>query len=134
MLEHISAHHRMLVLSNTNAIHFDMVRQNYPWLRHFDHLVLSYEVKAMKPAPAIYHAAIERSGCPPEECFFTDDIAGVCGGRAQRRHRRRQFESCAQLRGELSARGDSLAMITDLVQIKVLGEKKRPENSAFAAI
>ena len=105
MLEHISAHHRMLVLSNTNAIHFDMVRQNYPWLRHFDHLVLSYEVKAMKPAPAIYQVAIEHSGCRPEECFFTDDIAAYVEGARKEGIDAVQFQSCAQLQGELSARG-----------------------------
>ena len=50
-------------------------------LRHFHELVLSYEVKAMKPQPEIYHEAPSRSaGCRPEECFYTDDIAGIRGG------------------------------------------------------
>jgi len=53
LLAGIGERYRLLVLSNTNAIHFAMVRQSYPMLRHFDDFVLSYEVKAMKPAPAI---------------------------------------------------------------------------------
>jgi putative hydrolase of the HAD superfamily len=51
-----------------------MVRDTYPHVRHFDHWVLSHEVKAMKPSPVIYAAAIEHARARPEECFFTDDI------------------------------------------------------------
>ena len=63
-----------MLVSNTNAIHFEMIRENYPLLRHFDALILSYEVQAMKPSPRIFEAAVRAAGCLPEECFFTDDI------------------------------------------------------------
>ena len=49
-------------------------------LRHFHDLVLSYEVKAMKPQPEIYQAALDMAGCRPEECFYTDDIAAYVEG------------------------------------------------------
>src|ERR1035438_3107315 len=75
MLEGLAARYRLVLLSNTNAIHFEMVRKNYPLLRHFHELVLSYEVKAMKPNPRIFREAVARAGCRPEECFYTDDIA-----------------------------------------------------------
>jgi glucose-1-phosphatase len=100
----IGARYRMLVLSNTNAIHFEMVRRNYPILRHFHDLVLSYEVKAMKPSPAIYQAAIARAQCRPEECFFTDDIPAYVEGARQQGIDAVQFESCEQLMRELAAR------------------------------
>ena len=29
----------------------------------------------MKPQPEIFQVAMERAGCRPEECFYTDDIA-----------------------------------------------------------
>jgi len=105
LLEGIAARYRMLVLSNTNAIHFDMVRQSYPLLRHFHGLVLSYEVKAMKPAPAIYHEAIARAQCRPEECFYTDDIAAYVEGARREGIDAVQFESQAQLERDLAARG-----------------------------
>ena len=41
MLEGVAARHRMLLLSNTNAIHFEMVRRDYPLLRHFHDFVRS---------------------------------------------------------------------------------------------
>lgn len=100
----IGERYRLLVLSNTNAIHFAMVRRSYPVLRHFDDLVLSYEVKAMKPAPAIYREAIARAQCRPEECFYTDDIPAYVEGARRQGIDAVQFESCAQLERELAAR------------------------------
>jgi glucose-1-phosphatase len=104
MLAGLRARYRMLVLSNTNAIHFAMVRENYPLLRHFDDLILSFEVKAMKPAPAIYQAAIARAGCRAEECFFTDDIPAYVEGARRQGIDAVQFESREQLERDLAAR------------------------------
>ena len=73
-IEALHSRYRTVLVSNTNALHFEMIRANYPFLRHFDALVLSYEVKAMKPDPAIFAAAVAAARCAPEECFFTDDI------------------------------------------------------------
>jgi putative hydrolase of the HAD superfamily len=55
--------HRLVLLSNTNELHFDFIRERYPLLRHFHECVLSYEVGAMKPDQAIYREAIERARC-----------------------------------------------------------------------
>lgn len=96
--------YRLLVLSNTNAIHIDMVRACYPILRHFDHLVLSHEVKAMKPSPVIYQEAIARAQCRPEECFYTDDILAYVEAARLQGIDAVQFESCAQLEKDLAAR------------------------------
>jgi FMN phosphatase YigB (HAD superfamily) len=105
MLSGIAQNYRLVLLSNTNAIHFAMIRENYPLLRHFHSFVLSYEVGAMKPLPLIYRRAIEKAGCLPEECFFTDDMpAYVEGARAQGIDAV-QFESAAQIEAELRKRG-----------------------------
>jgi HAD superfamily hydrolase (TIGR01509 family) len=68
-------------------------------------LVLSYEVKAMKPSPAIYREAIARAQCRPEECFYTDDIPAYVEGARREGIDAVQFESCAQLERDLAARG-----------------------------
>ena len=104
LLAGIGERYRLLVLSNTNAIHFAMVRQSYPMLRHFHDWVLSYEVKAMKPSPAIYREAIARAQCRPEECFYTDDIPAYVEGARREGIDAVQFESCAQLERELAVR------------------------------
>jgi putative hydrolase of the HAD superfamily len=105
MLEGLARRFRMVLLSNTNAIHFQMLRENYPLLRHFHALVLSYEVKAMKPAAAIFQAAIDRAGCRPEECFYTDDIPEYVAGARAMGIDAVQFESAEQIQREMRARG-----------------------------
>jgi len=105
MVEGIAQNYRLLLLSNTNAIHFEMLRRSYPILRHFHSYVLSFEVGAMKPLPAIYRRALELAECRPEECFFTDDIgANVEAARAHGIDAV-QFESAAQIEAELRQRG-----------------------------
>ena len=105
MLQRLAARYRLVLLSNTNAIHFEMIRENYPLLRHFHERILSYEVHAMKPRREIFQAALERCGCRPEECFYTDDIAAYVEAAQRLGIDAVQFESEAQLERELKARG-----------------------------
>ena len=105
MLESLARERQLLLLSNTNAIHFPMCLQKYTLLRHFHKFVLSYEVGALKPSMAIYQEAIARSGCRPEECFFADDIAeNVTAARCQGIDAV-QFHSLEQLERDLRQRG-----------------------------
>jgi FMN phosphatase YigB (HAD superfamily) len=104
LLADLASRHRLLALSNTNPIHFAMLKEAYPLLRHFDGYVLSYEVGAAKPEAKIYQEAIARAQCGPQECFFTDDLA--VNVEAARAHGMDavQFLSVEQLEGELRAR------------------------------
>jgi putative hydrolase of the HAD superfamily len=105
MLEGLAARYRLVLLSNTNAIHFETIRENYPLLRHFHDRILSYEVHAMKPRREIFQAALDRCGCRPEECFYTDDIAAYVEAAQRLGMDAVQFESLPQLERELKARG-----------------------------
>jgi glucose-1-phosphatase len=105
LLRELRRDYRLLLLSNTNAIHFEMIRENYPLLRHFHALVLSYEVGAMKPSPLIYQKAIAAAGCQPGECFFTDDIAEYVEAARGQGIDAVQFRSSAQIEEELRRRG-----------------------------
>jgi len=105
MLEGIGKRYGLLLLSNTNVIHFRMLEQTYPLFRHFHDRILSYCVRAMKPSPVIYHEAIARAGCPAGECFYTDDIADYVEAARREGIDAVQFVSCAQIQEELKARG-----------------------------
>lgn len=49
--------------------------------REMDAIVLSFEVRARKPEPAIYLAALERlGGVEPAEAVFVDDQVEYCSG------------------------------------------------------
>lgn len=104
MLAKIAPRFQLILLSNTNAIHFDMIRANYPHLRHFHALVLSHEVGAMKPSPRIYEQAVAAAGCLAEECFFTDDVAEYVEGARRYGIDAVQFESVEQIERELQQR------------------------------
>jgi putative hydrolase of the HAD superfamily len=104
LLENLSKRYRLVLLSNTNPIHFEMIRRAYPHLKHFHDLTLSYEVGALKPEEAIYRAALERAGCEPGECFYTDDIPEFVEGGRRAGMDAVQFESRDQLERELRSR------------------------------
>lgn len=61
------------LLSNTNEMAVEYVRSQYPWFGTFDGLVLSYEHRVMKPAPAIYEAAERLSRLAGPDLFYFDD-------------------------------------------------------------
>ena len=104
LVEHLRKQYRMLILSNTNAIHWKMLRETYPILHLFHDQVLSYEVKAMKPEEAIYRAAIEKAECRAEECFFTDDVQAYVDAARSYGIDAVQFQSHDQVVEELRAR------------------------------
>ena len=65
----------MGLLSNTCDAHWNwIVKMGYPQVQGwFDPIVLSYEVRSMKPEPEIYRVSTQLAGKPPEGIFFTDD-------------------------------------------------------------
>jgi len=106
MLEALARRYRLVLLSNTNALHFEVLEENYgQLLRHFHRRILSYEVRAMKPQAEIFHAAVAAAECRPEECFYTDDIAVFVEAARALGIDAVQFESCRQIERELKARG-----------------------------
>jgi putative hydrolase of the HAD superfamily len=105
MLRGLASRYRLVLLSNTNVIHFEMVSRNYPLLQHFHSRILSYEVKAMKPAPLIYEKAVEAAGCGASECFFADDMEENVAGAKRQGIDAVQFRFEAQIAEELRKRG-----------------------------
>lgn len=69
-----AAGHTLVLLSNTDVMRFTFIRSRFPEILIFDAYVPSYEVKVMKPDPAIYLEAARRAGSKPEECVFIDDL------------------------------------------------------------
>jgi HAD superfamily hydrolase (TIGR01509 family) len=97
--------YRMVLVSNTNEIHYRMIRETYGVVRQFDAHVLSFEVGAMKPSERIYEEAVRRAGCRPEECFFTDDVPEFVEGARRYGLDAVQFRGVEALQHELRKRG-----------------------------
>ena len=105
LLAALARRYRLVLVSNTNAIHFEMVRAAYPEIARFHELVLSYQVGALKPSPEIYRLAVARAGCAAAECFFVDDLAACVEGALQEGIDAVRFQSLQRLERDLRARG-----------------------------
>lgn len=100
-LETLRRKHRMVLLSNTNPIHFPYIRNHYPLVRHFDAYVLSYEVGATKPSEKMYKEALAQAACRPEECLFIDDLKKNVEAAEQEGISAVQFHNYEQIKSEL---------------------------------
>ncbi len=81
LVPRLKPRYRLLLASNTTELHsLHFRRQFADTLRHFDALVLSYEVGARKPRPEFFRHCERLAGCAPPECLFIDDLpANVAG-------------------------------------------------------
>ncbi|OJW22581.1 MAG: hypothetical protein BGO49_00945 [Planctomycetales bacterium 71-10] len=67
--------HTLVLGSNTNALHAAFYRRKFrEALAAFDHFILSYDVKAMKPGRDFFRACVEAVGAPAAACIFVDDV------------------------------------------------------------
>jgi HAD superfamily hydrolase (TIGR01509 family) len=104
-LQELKRRMRLILLSNTNEIHFEYLEKKFPILNQIEERILSYQVGCMKPDPQIFQLAIEKAGVAPEKIFFADDrIENVEGARSAG-IQAVQFKSEKQLRQELNDQG-----------------------------
>ena len=66
--------HRLILFSNTNAIHCPWIFEAYPEFSLFDGAVLSFEVGAVKPHPPIYQHAVDVHDLDPAATLYIDDL------------------------------------------------------------
>ena len=66
--------HRLILFSNTNAIHCPWVFEFYPEFSLFDGAVLSFETGFIKPEPEIYQHAVDKYDLVPGETLYIDDL------------------------------------------------------------
>lgn len=104
MLEAIGKRAELMLLSNTDRLHFDYARKHYRFLEKFGKLVLSYEIGHAKPARQIFERALGLCA-PGTRMIYFDDVpeyvaaARACGLPAQR------FVNAATLKRDLEQFG-----------------------------
>ncbi len=95
----------MYGLSNWSAEKFELTRALFPFLQWFRRIVVSGEVKLIKPDPRIYALLLEQTGCPANECLFIDDSAANIAAADALGFQTIRFESPEQLGDELKKLG-----------------------------
>jgi 2-haloacid dehalogenase len=88
-------------LSNWPAEKFALVRPQYPFFAWFDDLVISGEVRMLKPDKAIFNLLLQRAGRPAGECLFIDDHASNIRAARELGFQTILFQSPQQLEAEL---------------------------------
>jgi putative hydrolase of the HAD superfamily len=93
------------LLSNMphEMVHYS--RQNFAWLKHFDHTTFSAEVGLVKPEPAIYRHSLDGLGVAASEALFVDDKKPNVEGARAVGLRAIQLQSLEQLRRDLKELG-----------------------------
>jgi len=104
--------HRLVLLSNTSVSHFEFVSRNFTVLDRFDDYVLSYRVGALKPSPVIFEAALQAIQCPPDCCFYTDDIPEYVAAGRKHGLRAEVFTTATALVSQVLAMGVRLSSPT----------------------
>jgi 2-haloacid dehalogenase len=68
-----AAGYRLYGLTNWSAEKFSIVRHKYAFFELFDDILVSGEVKLIKPDPAIFDLLLQRIHRQPVECLLVDD-------------------------------------------------------------
>jgi HAD superfamily hydrolase (TIGR01509 family) len=74
LMQDLKKRYTLYLLSNTNESHWHYLNDNFSVSRHFEQLILSYEIGHSKPHHQIYHEVLRRSDMPAEQCLFIDDL------------------------------------------------------------
>jgi glucose-1-phosphatase len=84
----LKARYRILLGSNTNALHSrHFLKQFQDLLASFDAVVLSHDIGVRKPNAAFFQYCQRLAGCPAGECLFIDDLpANIEGAKAAGLH------------------------------------------------
>lgn len=73
MLARLRKKYDVALLSNTNELHWRMIRKQLDVESTFKHLFLSYEMGCCKPDDDIFTSVIERVSIAPSKILFLDD-------------------------------------------------------------
>ncbi len=84
LLLRLKSKYRMLLLSNTNPIHFEWAKKHaFSYDRHtiddyFHHCYLSYQMHCAKPDALIFEKLLKHANVAAEECLLLDDGKQNC--------------------------------------------------------
>ncbi|MCL4263527.1 MAG: HAD family phosphatase [Anaerolineae bacterium] len=75
MIRGLRTFYQTALISNAFDDLRDVLTNQFAIADAFDVIVISAEEGIMKPDPRLYHIALERLGCRPQEAIFIDDFA-----------------------------------------------------------
>jgi putative hydrolase of the HAD superfamily len=107
LIKRLHSSHPTALLSNTNRLHFEYLKSEFPVFDHFHHILLSYEMGLVKPDPRIYRKALDILKADPAEVFYVDDRPELIEAANKMGIRAFVFKGYAQLIKDLAVCGIS---------------------------
>jgi glucose-1-phosphatase len=105
LLENLSKHYRLAVLSNTDPIHVAELEKKFDFFRFFPQRIYSCVVGASKPSAIIFREALKACKVSADNALYIDDIPAYVEAARQLGMDGIVFESAEQLKSELEKRG-----------------------------
>jgi len=105
LIRRLHGRRRLMLLSNTNELHYRHLASKLPVLSLMERTFLSFELGMRKPERALYERVISAAGVSPDRMVYIDDIAAYTRAAAELGIQAITFESAAQLERALQARG-----------------------------
>jgi len=105
LIRRLHGRYRLMLLSNTNELHYRHLQSRVPVLSLMERTFLSFELGMRKPDRAIYERVIRDAGVDPARIVYIDDIEAYTRAAAGLGIQAVTFESAAQLERALQARG-----------------------------
>jgi len=104
--------HKLALLSNTDPIHVAHLESTYSFFQFFpaSTRIYSCSVRASKPSPVIFQAALKAVNTPASQAVFIDDILDYVEAARSLGLHGIQYQNPAQLRSDLRALDPSLAI------------------------
>jgi HAD superfamily hydrolase (TIGR01509 family) len=104
-IRRLKGRYKLGLLSNTNEWHFEHSIRTVEVFPLFDAVTLSYEVRAMKPHPAIYQDMLQKLGVPAHACVYFDDIQENVDAGDRAGMQGRLFTTAERMHADLMALG-----------------------------
>jgi glucose-1-phosphatase len=118
LLEYLSKHYRLAVLSNTDPLHVAELERRFDFFRFFSRRIYSCTVGATKPSPLIFREALRACKVTADAAIYIDDIPAYVDAARQLGMSAIVFRSPEQLATDL----ESLGLTADY-STKKLGKK-----------
>ena len=91
-------------LSNWSAETFEITRHEFEFLNLFDEIIISGDVKLIKPEPEIFELCLQKIGKPASQCLFIDDSEANINTAVKLGFDTVHFKSPEHLKNELQMR------------------------------
>jgi putative hydrolase of the HAD superfamily len=105
LIRRLHGRYRLMLLSNTNELHYRHLESRLSVLSLMERTFLSFELGLRKPERAIYERVLAESGVAPGRIVYVDDIPAYTRAAADLNIQAVTFESAAKLERALRERG-----------------------------